>query len=275
MFGPHSYLGRDDLKRSLGSTVSAKDVDLRRALEAVSAEIDDWLHRTFQPYQAELVYSATSGQSLSVDDLISADSVAMDQDGDRVYEVSLATSDWEAGPANAPARHQPYQWLDVQPNGRWRFTTVRRGVKVTGTWGFWQDLAANGARLSSALDATSTSFALASSTALQPQQTILIGSEQIYIGDISGTTAYVERGANGTSATSHTTANAIQVYRYPAPVVEACRLQSLRVHKRTDAPLGIVAGGLDVTEGVVQVMRLDPDVEKLIQSYRRFEFLGV
>lgn len=273
---PHSYLGRDDLKRELGSTMTVDDAALRRALEGVAHQFDQWLDRTFQPYQATRVYTACDPFSLTVDDLLAVDSVKMDQDGDRQYEVTLATSDWEAGPVNAVADRQPYQWLDTQPNGSWRFTGVRRGIQVTGLWGYWQDLGNVGARLSSALGATATSFGLASSTTLQPQQTVLIGSEQIYLGELSTAgVASVERGVNGTTPAAHTTADAIAVYRYPPAIVQAAQLQALRIHKRRDAPLGVVAGGLDVNEGVTMVIRLDPDVENLLKTFRRYRYLGV
>lgn len=273
---PHSYLGRDDLKRVLGTTSTAEDVALRRALEGVSEQIDRWMDRTFQPYQASRIYTARDAWTLDVDDLLSVSAVKFDQDGDRVYEVTLATSDWELGPPNAPVRREPYQWLDMQPNGSYRLDRTRRGVQIVGTWGYWQDLAAVGARLSSAADATSTSLTIASSSGLQPGNTILIGSEQVYLGELSTAgVAGVERGVNGTSATSHTTAEAISVYRYPSPVVEACRVQANRLWKRKDAPLGSFAGPTDMTENVVNVVRLDPDVEKLLETYRRHRYLGV
>lgn len=272
----HAYLGRDDFRRVLGTTSTTDDGMLRRALESVSQAIDDWLDRTFQPYQATRVYTARDAWSLDVDDLLSVTSVKFDQDGDRVYELTLATSDWELGPANAAAERRPYQFVEMQPNGSYRLDRTRRGVQIVGTWGYWQDLQPVGARLAQAADATSTSLALASSTTVQPQQTLLIGSEQVYVNDVTtSSNALVERAANGTSATSHTTSETLSVYRYPAPIVEAAQIQALRIHKRRDAPLGVVAGGLDVTEGVVQVIRLDPDVEQLIKPYRRFRYLGV
>lgn len=272
----HSYLGLDDFKRTLGSTLSNDDASLRRVLEGVSAQLDDWLRRRFQPYQATHVYTARHDLTLDVDDLLSVDAVKFDQDGDRVYELTLATSDWELGPPNAAVGHEPYQWIDMQPNGSYAFDRTRRGVQVTGTWGYWQDLVGVGARLANALDATSTSFTLSSSTTVQAQQTILIGSEQVYIGALSTAgVASVERGVNGTSATSHTTADALSVFRYPAAITEACRMQALRLHKRRDAPLGVVAGGLGIEEGVTTVLRLDPDVEKLIEPFRRHRWLGV
>lgn len=274
----HSYLGRDALKHALGSTMSASDAALRRVLEGVSQQFDDWMDRTFQPHQASRVYTARDAWTLDTDDLLSVSAVKFDQDGDRVYEVTLSTSDWELGPVNAPADRRPYQFIEMQPNGSYRLDRTRRGVQITGTWGYWQDLVTVGARFASSggVDATSTSLPLASSTTLQAQQTILVGSEQIYLGDVSTAgVASVERGVNGTVAASHTTNDAIAVYRYPAPIAQACLTQALRMHKRKDAPLGVVAGGLDVTEGVVQVIRLDPDVEKLIETYRRYRYLAV
>lgn len=273
---PHAYLGRDDLKRSLGSTASDKDAALRRALEGVSEQIDKWTNRTFRTVQGTRYFTALDPWSVDVDDLLSVSAVRLDQSRDRSYGTTLTTSDYELEPWNATEERKPFRTIVTAPNGSYRFDSGRRGIQVVGSWGYWQDLVGVGARLSTTLDATSTSFALASSTTLQPQQTILVGSEQIYIGDITtSSNALVERGVNGTSATSHTTAEAISVYRYPAPVIEACRLQALRLHKRTDAPLGVMAGGLDVTEGVVQVMRLDPDVEKLLETYHRKTYLGV
>lgn len=272
----HSYLGRDDLKRSLGSTMSSKDADLRRALEGVSEQIDLWVNRTFRTVQGTRYYTAHDHNVLDVDDLIGVSAIRLDQSRDRSYGTTLSTSDYELEPFNAAERREPYRTIVTAPQGSYRFDAGRRGVQVVGTWGYWQELVNVGARLSSALDATSTSFALASSTTLQPQQTFLVGSEQVYIGDLSsGGVASVERGVNGTVAAAHTTADALSIYRYPAPVVEACRLQALRLHKRTDAPLGVVAGGLDVTEGVVQVLRLDPDVEKLLETYHRKTYLAV
>ena len=122
-------------------------------------------------------------------------------------------------------------------------------------------------------DAVSTSFALsAASTVVQVLDTLLLSSaEQVYVTEVSGTTVSIDRGQNGTVASSHSVAASIQVYRYPEPVVAACELQALRIWRRRDAPFGVVgAGGIGVSAGeigtVVVIPKLDPDVMGLLDG---------
>lgn len=54
----------------------------------------------------------------------------------------------------------------------------------------------------------------------------------------------------------------------PKPIQEACILQAVRLFKRTkDAPFGI-AGASDMGQAIA-IAKLDPDVELLLQPYRR------
>lgn len=56
----------------------------------------------------------------------------------------------------------------------------------------------------------------------------------------------------------------------PTAVTQACVIQSSRIYKRLDSPLG-VAGFSDV--GIMRVSsRLDPDVAQLVDPYRRIRF---
>lgn len=53
----------------------------------------------------------------------------------------------------------------------------------------------------------------------------------------------------------------------PDPIEQACVIQSLRIYKRLDSPLGVLGFG---DMGVVRVGRsLDPDVAQMIDPYRR------
>jgi hypothetical protein len=69
-----------------------------------------------------------------------------------------------------------------------------------------------------------------------------------------------------------TTVKVTAVYGWPAipaTVKQACVIQSMRLFKRLDSPLG-VAGVGDL--GILRVSRgLDPDVAQLIEGYRRFQ----
>jgi hypothetical protein len=56
---------------------------------------------------------------------------------------------------------------------------------------------------------------------------------------------------------------------FPAPVVYATKLQAARLVKRRDAPFGI-AGSPDTGSELRLLARLDPDVEVLLSSVRRW-----
>jgi hypothetical protein len=55
----------------------------------------------------------------------------------------------------------------------------------------------------------------------------------------------------------------------PSAIKQATILSSLRAYKRYESPTGVL-GFSDM--GVVRVGRLDPDVERLIQPYRKIRF---
>ena len=276
---PHSYLGRNALKSYLGDTTTKSDASYKRALEGVTQEIDKWSNRTFKSVSETRYFTADDGDEILIDDLISVSAVRMDQDGDRTYETTLSTSDWELGPWNATSSGEPYTVLSRRPNGSYSFTSARRGIQVVGVWGYWQDLAGSTSRTTSTsgLDATSTSFGVAGAIAsLDVGQTIRIDSEDMYINDIdTSSNVFVDRGINGSTASTHSTSSPLSVHHYPPAVVEACRIQATRIFKRKDAPFGSFAGPTDMIENVVEVSRLDPDVEQLLKTYHRKRWLGV
>lgn len=53
----------------------------------------------------------------------------------------------------------------------------------------------------------------------------------------------------------------------PKPVAEACKLQSVRLFKRKDAPFGVIGGG-DMSQSMT-IPDLDPDVKMLLSPYVR------
>lgn len=53
----------------------------------------------------------------------------------------------------------------------------------------------------------------------------------------------------------------------PKPIVEACKIQAIRLFKRKDAPFGVIAGG-EMQQGVT-IPDLDPDVKALLSPYVR------
>ena len=53
----------------------------------------------------------------------------------------------------------------------------------------------------------------------------------------------------------------------PKPIAEACKVQSIRLYKRKDAPFGVIAGG--EFQQSMTIPDLDPDVKMLLSSYVR------
>ena len=275
---PHSYLGLGHLKPYLNDTTTRSEAEYLRALEGVSQQIDDWLDRTFQPYTATLYYTADSPHCLMVDDLLSVTSIKLDLSADRTYATTMTSTNYELAPYNAVQAEQPYTIVETRPSGQYDFPTVSRGVQVVASWGYWDRRRTMPVTLStsSGVSASDTAMVLnAASTAIQAGHTLLIDSERVYVTAVSSATVSIDRAQHGTTASTHSTGTAIQRYEYPSPIVEACRIQATRLYKRRDAPFGSFAGPTDVTENVVEVSRLDPDVEQLLQTYHRKTWLGV
>jgi hypothetical protein len=59
----------------------------------------------------------------------------------------------------------------------------------------------------------------------------------------------------------------------PLPIKEACLLQSARLFKRKDSIFGVV--GSSELGQMMQITRLDPDVQMLVDPYRRIELLAI
>ena len=267
---PHSYIGLASLKSSITIPDSTDDVRLRSVMEAVAESVDAEVGRTFQPYTATRYFRSWDGNILRLDeDLISATSIKTDDDGDGTYENTWATpTDYFLEPANAAIRRQPY-WEIVTANyaGRYSFSSVQRGVQIVGVWGYWRDLLTLTATVAEALDSSETGVDLSGVSEVEVGQTILVDSEQMYITGIAGSTLTVERGVNGTTAAAHNSGAAVQLYRYPAAIVEAARLAAAKLFLDPHNPYGST-GSSDL--GVVAAPRVfDPRVRALLQPYRR------
>lgn len=266
----YSYISRDALKLNLNDSVDTDDATYRRVLEAVSRAIDNHLKRTFRTYLATRVYTPREADWLWVDDLLAVTSLKTDEDDDLTYEVTwTANADYELYPYNAPVDEEPYYQLRRRPNGNYSFPAGHpQSVQVVGKWGYWEELETLTATAAEAIDASETAIDVSDGTVFDVLDTLLIGSEQLYVTAISTNTLTVVRAVNGTTAATHDTGAAIQRYRYPAPVVEACGIQAARYFNRKAAPFGVVgAEGV----GFARLRGLDMDVKQLLEAYELTE----
>ena len=125
--------------------ISVPDLDtsgdnmLEDTIETVSRWIDDWTGRYYNTSTTQArTYTAKDNHILFIDDLVSvnASGFVSDDDGDRTYENTWATTDYDLMPENAVAHGTPYAWVEVTPQGRYTFPKQLKGTKITGTWGW-------------------------------------------------------------------------------------------------------------------------------------------
>lgn len=133
------YCSLTNLKNRLSLDGSTPELDpiLEGVIEAASRMIDGVTGRVFYQRTAQArVFSAEESWMLDIDDLVSVTTLKADEDGDRVYEITWAITDYDLGPLNAAIYGRPYTRITLTPNSTRSFPTLSRSVQITGTWGW-------------------------------------------------------------------------------------------------------------------------------------------
>jgi hypothetical protein len=126
------YCSLPELKQVLAIEDAASDVDLERALESASRQVEAYCGRTFELATAQTKdYYPESADRLSVVDLVSVTSIAVDTAGTRTYSTTLTASDYELWPLTGP----PYQEVRVWPLATTRSFSPGRRVRIVGSFG--------------------------------------------------------------------------------------------------------------------------------------------
>jgi hypothetical protein len=136
----NGYTSLADIKTLLAidSVDVPDDTVIERMVESASRFFDGATWRRFYTTAADETryFKALNGERCYTDDIVSITSVAIDQDGDRTYETTLATTDYDTKPDNTSLTSEPITWLEMSPNGNYSFTTQSKGVKIVGKFGF-------------------------------------------------------------------------------------------------------------------------------------------
>lgn len=129
-----------------GATVLISDVTdpmddnaLENVIEAISRVIDEETGRFFYVTASQDRYYTAEFSDLlmDIDDIVTASAIVTDEDGDRTYERTWASTDYDLEPYNAALHSKPYTRINLAPQGRYAFPSgIRRGVKITGTFGY-------------------------------------------------------------------------------------------------------------------------------------------
>jgi hypothetical protein len=112
------------------------DVRLERIIEAVSRAIDDTTKRRFYAASETRYYTARVSNVLLIDDLLSVTTLKTDDDGDRTYDETWDTDDYDLAPYNAVLDGAPYTRIETTPQGGQRFPGTAKGVEIVGSFGY-------------------------------------------------------------------------------------------------------------------------------------------
>jgi len=138
------YIDLATLKRNLGigTADTADDADLTRNITTVSRLIDKYCgfpRRQFFAGSANEVryFTADEYRAFWVDDITTVASIQADVDGDGVYEYTWTLgTDYHLSPYNAAGQSRPYTRVELRTFGVTIMPVVRKGLKITGTWGW-------------------------------------------------------------------------------------------------------------------------------------------
>lgn len=228
----NNYARLHETKRDVpgvGATPSGTlDPEYMTMIEAVSREIEGpkYCNRKFHTTTETRYFDGNGCNQLyfqDYSDLLSVTTLKVDEDGDGVYETTLtANTDYWLWPDN----RTPKRRLDLNPESSTLgvFPAGRRRIQLVGKFGY-SDLTESAGTLGEALDASETEITMTTGHTVYPGDTMIVGSEEMYVSAVSVNTLTVTRGINGTTAASADTAAAVSIRRYPADIEEAVRIR--------------------------------------------------
>ena len=114
---------------------TSQDTVIERVVTAVSRSIDKHCRRWFYGISGTRYYTPVDYRKLDIDDLGTSGSLTIttDEDGDRTYETSWASTDYDLWPYNGA----PYLEVHVTPQGNNAWPVkVAKSVKIAGVFGY-------------------------------------------------------------------------------------------------------------------------------------------
>ena len=279
-----AYIDRDTLKGALSLPASATDKHwlLDAALDGVTQEIDKDVGYGFAPRTGTRYYRPTNSDYLVLDyPLTAVTSVTLDNDEDGVYESTLAATAYYLLPDNATEQSpaQPFWALEIRAdaNASAVFPVgVRRGVKITGTWGYYDQRTETTAKPATGISAAANVWDMVGASGLRAGQMLRVDDEQVLILDnaLSGSATAaasgqitVRRAQGGTTGATHSSNSTMSVYSYPI-IERTCLYQAEMDYRAMDAPLGVAGGDYGGGQTVRAPGGLHPFSKKMLDQFR-------
>ena len=229
----NAYVSVDELKSAMtGFSGTGTDADILRAIEDASRWAEGFCNgRRFYSEAATRYFDGDGTNLLQLmppDDLISVTALEVDTDLDDTFEEMLtADTEYRLLPHTRKTGAQLEVWtrqsgpITVWPEGR-------RTVKVTGLWGYSDDVESAGTLGAAISDTAGTSVTMTSGHLVKIGDTIRIDAEDLYVTNVATDTLTVKRGVNGTTAATHTNGAAVSRRLFPADVKYAVLMEASR-----------------------------------------------
>lgn len=123
------------VKERLGVTDTTQDGNIQAAIDAAERIIDGYCRRSFAVADSTATqrwFTADGPVAVTIDDAVEVTSVAVDRDGDGVYEETIAV--YRPWPYDAPSRGRPYTRVETFAG---TYLPLGPGaVRVTARWGW-------------------------------------------------------------------------------------------------------------------------------------------
>jgi hypothetical protein len=290
----NSYVSLDFFKSrgNLNISGSTDDLKLRRLIESVSRQVDAASRdRHFYSITATRHFSGNGKTRLLFQDwdIVAITSLKEDDNLDGSYNNTFSSSDYfltpyDADPTGEHNRSQPYTGMEINLKGSGSedvFLKAQRNYEIVARFGYWEwlddagvDHGSSESMTAAATDTTlrTGSTAVVASTKIEVGMTIKLKNEQMYITS-RDTSLYgkltVIRAVNGSTLSAHTSSTDIEVYRYPAPIVEATIEQASRIWTRRGQGFANQIGFQETGQVGPVVTGMDKDVRDLIRPYTR------
>ena len=249
----HTYGNVYDFKAYLGGTDHVTDwttdeTPVLRVLESASKRIDSYMGRSFgartETHSFDLGQGALRDDSLvpngdmiefpdywttrlqstgilGLDDwLITATTVTSYEGTDRPSSATLTEgigNDFLLMPYNT----SPKSKMKLVENTLKNLYSGQQTLTILGQWG-WQNDTESISTVDAIGSSSTTTVTVTSGSTTYVGDTILVGTEQMYVTNVDGNTLTVIRGVNGTTSATHSGGATYYRYKYPADVVQAC-----------------------------------------------------
>ena len=270
----NTYATLEELKQRLAisSGTSTYDEMLWRLLHLASRIVDRRCGRRFFVETTTKRFDILDIAGFQVNDLIAVTQLAEDRDGDGVYESLRQPAGYTLYPLDSEpdaAHGAPYRRIMcTKHDATDGFTFGLSKVKVTGQWGYRNHWLRSGAKVRSGapISAADLSFFVDDDSPLAAGQTIMLGSEQMFVRQVAANAIGVTRGVNGTLANAHAAGLAVKVMVHPAEVSEATLIIAVDRWLKRD---GFKGGATDTSREVNEAM---PEVDELLNQYLRLGY---